>query len=86
MHYVTHRSHHMERHMFSLTYPDALFVESALDPTKHEKLCVEILWPGRTGVHYVTRRSHWMQKHKFGIMCLDALFMESAPGPAEQEK
>jgi hypothetical protein len=29
----------------SVTAPIALFVESVLGPAKHEKQCVDILWP-----------------------------------------
>jgi hypothetical protein len=37
MHYVTHRSHWIEKHKFSITCPDALFVESVSVPPEHEK-------------------------------------------------
>jgi hypothetical protein len=34
MHYVTHRSHWMQKHKFGVMYPGALFVESI--PVRHE--------------------------------------------------
>jgi hypothetical protein len=37
LHYVTPKSHCMQKHNFSVTHPDALFVKSVLVPPKHEK-------------------------------------------------
>jgi hypothetical protein len=37
MHYVTHRSHQMQKHKFGLTCPGAHFVESVPVPLEHEK-------------------------------------------------
>jgi hypothetical protein len=37
MHYVSHRSHQMQKHKFGVTCPDALFKEIALGLTEHEK-------------------------------------------------
>jgi hypothetical protein len=45
MHYVTHGLHQMQKHMFGITCPDMLFVETALGPAEHEKLGVDILCP-----------------------------------------
>jgi hypothetical protein len=42
MHYVTRRSHRMQKHNFGITCPIALFMESALGPPKHEKYFVEV--------------------------------------------
>jgi hypothetical protein len=86
MHYVTRRTHRMEKHKFGITCPDTLFVESVPVPPKHEKACVIVSWHGRTRMHYLTHISHCMQKHKFGVTCPIALFMETALGPPEQEK
>jgi hypothetical protein len=90
MHYVTRISYRMQKHIFGHIFGvmclSTLFVESAPVPPKHEKLCVNISWVGRTGTHYMIRRSHQMQKHKFNIMCPDALFMETVPGPPDLEK
>jgi hypothetical protein len=36
-HYLTHTSHRMQKHMFTVMCPDALFVESIPVPTEHEK-------------------------------------------------
>jgi hypothetical protein len=55
---------------FSVTCLIVLFFGSALDPSEHEKWCVNVSRPGRTRTHYVTRRSYRMRKHKFvGIQC-----------------
>jgi hypothetical protein len=86
MDYVTRRSHRKEEHKFGVTCPDALFVESAPVPPKHEKLLVDVSWPGRTEMHYVTRRSYGKQKNKFGVRRPGVLFMENASGPPEYEK
>jgi hypothetical protein len=64
MHYVIRRSHRLQKHIFDVTCPGALFVESVPVLPKHEKYRINVLEPGRTGMHYVTRRSHWVQKHK----------------------
>jgi hypothetical protein len=85
MHYVTQRSHWIQKHKFSVTCPRTLFVETASGPPEHEKLCVDVSCPGRTRVHYVSHRSHWMQKHKFSVTCLGALFVETTQGPPKQE-
>jgi hypothetical protein len=37
MHYVTRRSHRMQKHKFSTMCPDALVVEFVLVPHEHEK-------------------------------------------------
>jgi hypothetical protein len=86
MHYVTYRSHRMQKHKFGVTCPGALFVESVPVPPEHEQLCVDVSRPGCTRMHYVTHRSHRMQKYKFGVTCPDMLFMKTAPGPPEHEK
>jgi hypothetical protein len=36
-HYVTCRSHQMQKHKFSVTCPRALFLESVPVPPEHEK-------------------------------------------------
>jgi hypothetical protein len=37
MDYVTHRSQKMQKEMFDVTCPDALFVESVSVPLEHKK-------------------------------------------------
>jgi hypothetical protein len=37
MHYVTRISYRMQKHKFNITYPDALFMETARVPPEHEK-------------------------------------------------
>jgi hypothetical protein len=36
MHYVTHRSHRMQKHKLRVTCPDVVFVESVSVPTEHD--------------------------------------------------
>jgi hypothetical protein len=36
MHYVTRRSHRMQKHKFRVTCPDALFLLTAPGPPKHD--------------------------------------------------
>jgi hypothetical protein len=86
MHYVTHRSHRMQKHMFNLTYLDMIFVESVPVPPEHEKLCVVVSHLGHTEMHYETRRSPRMQKHTFDVTCPDMILLESVPVPPESEK
>jgi hypothetical protein len=76
----------MRKHMFGVTCPDAHFVQSISFPPENEKLCIDVLCPGRNGMHYVTRRSHQMQKHKFSVMCPEALFVEFVLVPPEHKK
>jgi hypothetical protein len=59
--------------------PCSLFVETALGPPEHEKLCIDVLCPKHTGMHYMTQRSHGIQKNKFDVMCPTMLFVESVP-------
>jgi hypothetical protein len=54
MHYVTCRSHGMQKHKFDVMCPDALFMETSIVPPEHQKLCFDVSCPGRTGMHYVT--------------------------------
>jgi hypothetical protein len=37
MHYMTHKSHRMEKHKFGVMCPGALFVKSILVTLEHEK-------------------------------------------------
>jgi hypothetical protein len=60
MHYMTHLPHQIQKHKFNVTCTDALFMETKLDPPKHEKYCIIISHPGRTRMHYVVHRSHRM--------------------------
>jgi hypothetical protein len=54
MHYVTHRSHQMQKHKFGVMCPGVPFVESVPVPPKHEKKCVDVSCRGRIEMHYVT--------------------------------
>jgi hypothetical protein len=76
----------MQKQKFNVTCPITYFVESEPVPREHEKLCVDILHLGRTGVHYVTRRSDRMQKNKFSTMCPEVLFVKAVPVPLKHEK
>jgi hypothetical protein len=86
MHYVTHRSHWMQKHNFSVMCPGVLIMETASDPTEHEKECIDVSQRGFTEMHYVTHRSHWIENYKFGITCPAVIFMETASGPPNNEK
>jgi hypothetical protein len=86
MDYMRHRSYQMQKHEYNITYPRVIFVNSVPVPLEHEKYCVDISWPGLTGMHYVTRRSHRIQKHKFGITRLGALFVSSVLVQPEHKK
>jgi hypothetical protein len=85
MHYVTHRSHWMQKHMFGVTSPDVVLWNLHWSNSSMKKI-VDVLRPGHTGIHYVTCRSHHMQKHKFSVTCAGTLFVESVPIPPEHEK
>jgi protein gp37 len=76
MHYMTRRTHWMQKRNFGVTCLGALFMGSVTVPPVHEKYHVNISCPGHTGMHYVTRRTHRMQTHKFCITCPDAIFVE----------
>jgi hypothetical protein len=86
MHYVTRKSHRMQKHKFSVLCPDALFTETTPSPPSHEKKCINVSHPGCTGMHYVTRRYHRMQKDKFDVTCPGVLVVESVPVPPKHEK
>jgi hypothetical protein len=87
MHYVTHKSHRMQKLKFSITCPDTLFMESIRTvPPKSYKQRGNVSNPWCTGMHYVTHISHRMQKHKFGITHPIVLSVESIPVPPEHEK
>jgi hypothetical protein len=86
MHYMTRRSHQMQKHKFGLMCPRALFMETTPGPAKHEKWCIDVSRRGRNEIHYVTHRSHQMQRHTFGVTCPGAFFVESVLVPIEHEK
>jgi hypothetical protein len=86
MHYVTHRSHQMEKHKFGIMCPCALFVESVPVPPQQKKLCIDVSHTGHTGMHCITHNFHRMQKHKFSVMCPDVFFVESLPVAPKHEK
>jgi hypothetical protein len=76
MHYVTRRSHGMQKHKLSVTCPSMLFMETAPGSHEHEKQFV-VVYPRHTGMRYVSHRSHQMQEHKFSVLCPDMLFIET---------
>jgi hypothetical protein len=86
MHYLTRRSHRMQKQKFSITCPEALFVKSIPAPTELAKNCVDDSLSGSTKMHYVTRRSNRMQKQKFSVTCPNEIFVDSVPVPPEHEK
>jgi hypothetical protein len=43
------------KHRFDIMCPSALFVGSIPVTDEHEKYCIDISRPGRSGMHYVTR-------------------------------
>jgi hypothetical protein len=55
MHYVTRRSHWMQKDKIGITCPGAIFVKSVIVPLEQEKLCTDVSCPRRTGMHYVSR-------------------------------
>jgi hypothetical protein len=57
----------MRKDMIGVTYPGTLFIGPALDPTEHEKKCIDVSCPGYSGMHYVTHRSHQMQKNTSSV-------------------
>jgi hypothetical protein len=83
---VTHRFHRMQKHKFSVTCPEVLFVEFIPVPHEDEKLCVDVSRPESTRMHYVTHRTHRMQKQMFGVTCPSALYVESVPVLLENKK
>jgi hypothetical protein len=86
MHYMTHRSHRMQKHKFTVTCLNALFVKSIPVPPEHEQNCANVLQLGLTGMHYMSRGSHRMQKHKLSVTCASVIFVKSVPLPLEYEK
>jgi hypothetical protein len=76
MHYVTCRSHKMQKYKFGLMCCGELFMDTAPGPPKDEIQCVDVSCSGRTRIHYVTRSSYRTQKHNFSITCPDAPFMK----------
>jgi hypothetical protein len=86
MHYMTHKSHRMEKHKFVVTYPDVHFIKSVLDQPEYEKWCDHVSRRRRNGTHYMTHRFHRIQRHKLGITCSDVLFIESVSVRPEHEK
>jgi hypothetical protein len=85
MHYVTHRSHRMQKHKFSVTCPITLLMETTPGPPEHEKYCIDVSRTGHTEKHYMSHRSHQMQKPWFSVTCPNALFVESVPVPPEHK-
>jgi hypothetical protein len=86
MHYVTRRTHRMQKHKFCIMCPSADLIEITPGLLEHENCCVDISHPGLTKVPNVTRRFHFMQKHNFGVTCPDPLFMETTLSPTGHEK
>jgi hypothetical protein len=84
MHYVTHRSHRMQKKLGEMC-PDTLFVESVAIPPEHKKECVDVSRSERSRMYYVTHRSHRMQKLKFDIMCLSTFLWNSYRSPQHEK-
>jgi hypothetical protein len=61
MHYVTRRSHRMQKHKFGIMCLDTLFLESIPVSPEQEKWCLNVSYPKHTAMHYVTDRSNLMQ-------------------------
>jgi hypothetical protein len=80
MHYVTHRSHQMQKNKFNISCPGAFFVQSVRVPPEHGKKCVDVSRPGCTRMHYMT------MNHMFGVTCSDALLLQFVPVPPDHEK
>jgi hypothetical protein len=75
----------MQKYKFDVTWPDVLFMETALVPPEHDKQWVDVSRPRGTRMHYVTHRYHRIQKCKFSVTCPIALFLESILIPTEHE-
>jgi hypothetical protein len=69
IHYVTHKSHRVQKHKLCIICPGVLFMEIAKGPHEQEKCCIDFSCLRHTGIHYVTRISYRMQKHKIGVTC-----------------
>jgi hypothetical protein len=54
VHYVTRRSHQMQKHVFG-----GLFVESVPVPSEHEKQGIDISRRGHTEMHYTLSHLLW---------------------------
>jgi hypothetical protein len=52
---VTRKFQRMQKHKFGVTCPRALFMENVVGPPEHEKYCVDVSSPERTGMHYMNR-------------------------------
>jgi hypothetical protein len=50
MRYVTRKSHQIQKDKFCITYLGVHFAESVSVPAEHEKECIDVLHPGRTGM------------------------------------
>jgi hypothetical protein len=83
MHYVTRRSHRMQKHKFGVTCPDVLFIKSIPVPPEHQKYCVDV---SHTGMHYMTHRSLRIKIHMFSVTCPGGLFVESVLVRPEHER
>jgi hypothetical protein len=57
---VTYRSHRMQKHMFDIMCPSALFMETAPGTPKHEKWYIDVSRLGRMKMYSVTHISHQM--------------------------
>jgi hypothetical protein len=86
MHYMARISHRMQKHIFGIMCPIALFVESVPVSPEQDIWCIDISCPLLTRMHYVTCRSHRMQRYNFGITCPGVLFVESVQVEPEHEK
>jgi hypothetical protein len=78
MHYVTSRTHQMQKHNFSVTCLGVLFMETA---RAHPSIKNSVSTFHASDAPECTRRSHRMQNDKFGVTCLGALFVEFVSVP-----
>jgi hypothetical protein len=85
MHYVTHRSHRIQKHKFGVMCPGRLFVESVPVPPEQKKIARRCF---TSRMHRNALRVPQIPldaKHKFGVMCTVALFVKSVPVPPDYE-
>jgi hypothetical protein len=85
MHYVAHRSHWMQKHMFGVTCPGVVFMETAPGPPS-----LKIVRPDfALQMHRNALRDPHIppdKNLKFNVTCLGALFVEFVLVPTEYEE
>jgi hypothetical protein len=86
MHYMAQKSHRMQKQKFGVMCLSTLFLEIAVGPSEHDKLCVDVSCLKPTRMHYVTQRSHLTQKHKFSVISPVTIFCGIHTGPTQARK